>query len=542
MRKFFNLFLFFILCFLVLFPSLGLANNVVISDFGPNGKNENAKSMTFRFKLAWDNSFRTATNYDAIWLFLKIYNPTDGLWYHGTMKAAGTNPSGTSKDGTSCAYDIVVPTDKKGFFIQRDATNVASGSTNPCSACDYFEVTWHYGYDEGEYGIEFALDSPNLDFRLFAIEMVYLPQASFYIGDTASDRGQFEDATSGNPKQITSEGSLTLGGGGAGSVGNNNATGMTPQADDFNDGTSVALPADFPKGYNDFYLMKYEITQGQYRDFLNTLTYTQQATRTANAPNSAAGTGALDTANTERNGLDIKTPGVSTTTPAVYGCNLDGDTTYDEATDGEWIGLNFVTSMDNLAYLDWATLRPITDFEYEKAARGNQSAVLDEFAWGTTTRQTSAYTLSNSGEANEGIATNYSATDGNASISAAGTGIGGPIRVGIFAANGSSTGRTTSGAGYYGNMELTGSVGELMITVGNTTGRAFTGLHGDGQLNSTGNMNVSYWPTDGTGIGMRGTSWGSSDSRGRTSSRESAARTNFSTRGCNTARGARTAP
>ena len=35
--------------------------------------------------------------------------------------------------------------------------------------------------------------------------------------------------------------------------------------------------AGFPNDYNAFYCMKYELSQGGYRDFLNCLTYTQQA-------------------------------------------------------------------------------------------------------------------------------------------------------------------------------------------------------------------------------------------------------------------------
>jgi len=118
--------------------------------------------------------------------------------------------------------------------------------------------------------------------KIFAIEMVYVTQGSFYVGDgtTTDVEGQFCSGTNTTkPFQIISEGALTLGGGGASSLGNNNARGMpndSSVSDDFNDTTSQALPATFPKGYNAFYMMKYDLTQGQYRDFLNTLTRTQQ--------------------------------------------------------------------------------------------------------------------------------------------------------------------------------------------------------------------------------------------------------------------------
>jgi hypothetical protein len=43
--------------------------------------------------------------------------------------------------------------------------------------------------------------------------------------------------------------------------------------------------------------------------------------------------------------------------------------------------------------------------------------VANEYPWGTTGIAASAYTLANAGATNEGIATNYSTTLGNASYS-----------------------------------------------------------------------------------------------------------------------------
>jgi hypothetical protein len=135
--------------------------------------------------------------------------------------------------------------------------------------------------------------------------------------------------------------------------------------------------------------------------------------------------------------------------------------------------------------------------------------VSGEYAWGTATVAGSAYTLSGAGTASEGIATNYSTTVGNAVDS--GTGgitIGGPVRVGIFTANGSNTGRVSAGASYWGIMELSGNVWERPVTIVNATGLAFTGTHGDGVLTSSGNANAATWPgTDAVGAGWRGGSW-----------------------------------
>ncbi|MEI8345170.1 MAG: hypothetical protein WCG06_03765 [Candidatus Omnitrophota bacterium] len=93
----------------------------------------------------------------------------------------------------------------------------------------------------------------------------------------------------------------------------------------------------------------------------------------------------------------------------------------------------------------------------------------------------------------------------------------GPLRCGIFATAISTT-RTTAGAGYFGNMELSGNVYERTVSVGNTSGRAFTGTHGDGTLTTTsgyeGNATNTDWPgidananrgvTGALGSGLRG--------------------------------------
>ena len=98
---------------------------------------------------------------------------------------------------------------------------------------------------------------------------------------------------------------------------------------------------------------------------------------------------------------------------------------------------------------------------------------------------------------------------------------GGPLRAGFWATS-STTTRASSGAGYYGNMELSGNVQERTVTVGNSAGLAFSGTHGDGVLSSVtsyeGNATNIDWPgidatsqdrgvTAATGIGSRGCDW-----------------------------------
>ena len=460
--------------------SLCYSNNINVSNVALTGQNTVSDFTLVQFDISWDNSWRTSTfesNWDAAWVFVKYRLKREITWNHATFNTTGhTTPAGST---------ITTPTDGKGVFIYKNANGIG---TNTWTAA---QLRWNYGVD----GLQ---DNDSVEVCVFAIEMVYVPQGAFYAGDgsVSTIQGQFEAGISGTPFQVISEAAIVLGGGGAGSLGNNNAAGMFP-ADDFGDAATQTLPAAYPKGYTAYYIMKYEISQEQYVEFLNKLTYSQQATRTVFAPNSAAGTGALS--NSSRNGIDIQTPGVSTITPAIYACNLNGNSTYSETDDGQNIACNFLIWTDIAAYLDWSGLRPFTELEYEKACRGgNLAAVADEYAWGNTTI-TGATGITNSGLTNE-IASNAGANCVYNFV------LQGPMRVGNFAQ--SATNRQNSGGSYYGVMELSGNNMERPVTVGNATGRTFTGINGDGSLDATGNANATNWPgTDAIGAGFKGGNW-----------------------------------
>ena len=459
------------------------SNNINVSGVTITGQNTVSDFTLVQFNISWDNSWRTSTlesNWDAAWVFVKWRLKNQTTWNHATLNTTGhTAPAGST---------ITAPADGKGIFIYRSANGI--GTNNWIGA----QLRWNYGVDG-------LLDGDLVEVCVYAVEMVYVPQGAFYAGDgtVTNIRGQFEAGTSGTPFLVSSEAAITMGGGGAGSLGNNNATGMAAPFDDFDDITVKTLPAAFPKGFNAFYMMKYEISQEQYAEFLNKLTYTQQTTRTTVAPNSAAGTNVLGVG--ARNGIDIQTPGVSTTTPAIYACNDNQNTIYNEAGDGQNIACNFLSWADLTAYLDWNGLRPFTELEYEKACRGgNLSPVPDEYAWGNTSI-TGATGVSNAGFANE-VATNPGANAVNNNLT-------GPMRVGNFAQ--AATNRQTAGASYFGAMELSGNLYERPVTVSNATGRAFTGINGDGTLDATGNANTINWPgINAIGCGFKGDSWQSS--------------------------------
>jgi formylglycine-generating enzyme required for sulfatase activity len=227
--------------------------------------------------------------------------------------------------------------------------------------------------------------------------------------------------------------------------------------------------------------MKYEVTQQQYVDFLNTLTQTQ---------------------------ADARKYTLDPLDPLARRYAITGSTVGSYATTNPYVACNYLSWADDAAYADWSGLRPMTELEFEKACRGPQTAVVNEYAWGTATVVFSAYTLSAAGASNEGIATNYSTTEGNAVHDFTAGTILGPVRVGIFAAHGMISGRVSAGASYWGIMELSGNLWERPVTIANAAGRLFTGTHGDGLLTTSGAADAATWPgADADGAGWSGGSW-----------------------------------
>ena len=416
--------------------------------------------------ISWDNSWKaswvegaqTITNWDAAWVFVK-FRPTGGAWQPASLS---TNASDHVCTNTA-TINVGVSTNAGtpfgcGVFLYRSAEGHGSWTNT-------VKLRWNYTLD----GLSSAA---KVDVDVLGIEMVYVPQGSFYVGDgTAANRtGQFCSNTfHTTPYQITGEGAITLGGPG-GDLGNNNASGMS-YADDFNDTTSQTLPALFPKGYNAFYCMKYEISEGQWVSFFNMLAAPQKTTRDI-------------TSSTGKNSQGV-----------VYR-NTVAWTTGDATTAAPDRACGYLGVADGLAYADWAGLRPMTELEFEKACRGPLTPVANEYAWGTTVIT---------------AITNFSGTDGsgietalpaNANCSYTYSVLG-TVRCGIFAT--ATSGRPASGASYWGIMEMSGSLWERAVTVGNTTGRAFTGTVGDGTLDANGDANTG-WPSSG-GIGSRGDSW-----------------------------------
>ncbi len=435
----------------VLFLALSFsanANNVVISGTAVSGSN-------ITFNIAWENSWNASVapaNWDAVWVFVKYQDCNTKLWSHVNLNAVGH----------STVSPLVVNTvsDNKGVFVRRSA--VGGGNIAATS------VTLSMNLPAGTY-----------NFKVYGIEMVNIPQGDFQLGDGASSytyNNVLVDATA-------------------------QTNGLTAAAL----GTySADVPSSFPMGYNAFYSMKYEISQEQYADFLNSLTFTQQKNRVVTDPISAAGSKAMygGTAIQYRNGLAIQTPGSNGAIPAVFGCDATLGTV-NGTNDGQNIVMNFLSYLDVAAYLDWAALRPMTEMEFEKICRGPEARVAGEYPWGSTEiTAVNSTALTNAFLANETSSTtvnNGMCVYGIANAS----GLYGPLRVGALATG--ASGRLSAGAAYYGVMDMGGNVRERTIGTYFAEGVTFDGTLGDGELTPTGFSNPATWPnTDSNVVGFRG--------------------------------------
>ncbi len=490
--------------FCLLFTSSLFANNIDVNNIALTNQNtsagvNNANNHTHvKFDVTWENSWRVSSgpsNWDAAWVFVKYQQLGESFYRHATLSTISSDHTVTTDNGV--AVTIQPSPDGKGVFMYR--SNNGTGTINWQDVL----LKWNYRADN-------VHDTADVTVKVFAIEMVYVPQGSFYLGDgninydPSTNAFRINNTPNINPKGreaylVTSEAAIT--------TVNYQSTALNSFYDPatFSSATrfsNYTLPAAYPKGFNAFYAMKYEVSQKAYVDFFNTLPTSPvadpskgnrnltQTLAAANARNNFFWTGQnLDNAELTR---------ISTTNPG----------TGDRAQ-------NWMSYYDAIAYADWAALRPMSEFEWEKAARGHDVnfgpiyPINGEFAWGNinNTRLT-ANTIQNDNTGSEGVS-----SSSNFNINAQGTvAIGsvtgnayGPVRNGAFAAkNATADQRQQAGASYYGLMEMSGNVAEIVIapyranfyynTAQGKFVSSFDGsIHGDGELGATGDANVANW-------------------------------------------------
>lgn len=482
--------LFYIIIEVILIPLCIFASSSRVMNARIDEVNYQKKYAYISFDVSWKNSWRSDNagsgykapyNHDAVWVFIKFKGKND-QYQHATLSLMNKNHIADEKS------IIEVAKDGKGVFIY--------SRRNFSGNADYrgIKLRWNFKSDSVEV-------NQDTEIKVLAIEMVYIPEGPFYVGDSSSF-SSFYDTKSSSPALISEKGIF-----------------LKAKRNSFDDQSllnkgilvsgkhGIKSPEsnfeniDFPTGYNSFYIMKYEISQGEYAEFLNLILIKQALKRFPEASGKY------------RNTISFNGKEFIAQRPK-RACN-------------------FLSWMDGAAFADWAGLRPYTEFEFEKACRGYDSfnaipnpPVKNEFAWNDNFIL-SADTIS--GVEKDGS----ESVNGNAAFGGqvykGGDGMSGPLKCGIFE---NKSPRSLSGKSYYGVCELSGNLSEQCVTIGNAAGRSFRGLNGDGSLDKAGDADVSYWPgingnsddekdnteyigqvinspgiTEASGSGQRGGSW-----------------------------------
>ncbi|MGA2299026.1 MAG: SUMF1/EgtB/PvdO family nonheme iron enzyme, partial [FCB group bacterium] len=415
-----------------------------------------------QFDTYWANSWRSLTgpsNYDAAWIFVK-YKKTgmgsDNNWHHATLSNNFKEYSILTDNGVPASF--APDSNGKGVFLYRKQLGIGDNTWQGT------RIVWDIQKDNIKQGDDVQL-------RIFAIEMVYIPEGSFYLGDGTSV-GRFY--TGGNPNapyKVTATPPILSNTNGVSDLWADASVNSLPSGDNAppawdNPGGNQTLNPSYPSGYHGFYIMKYELSQGLYTAFLNTIT-SNQAKIYFMSEDILKGYAGLPFPYRARNTINVDLSGTFVCTAPTRAEN--------------WIGWE-----DQIAFADWAALRPVTEMEYEKACRGaDQQPNGGEYSWGTTDISSVLDFIGVDGSGTETPSPPESNTLYNRTIQ-------GPIRVGIH--EGKKPSRVLSGSTYYGVMDMTGNVSEQVVTLGTSQGRLFIGNNGDGELDTNGAANVPFWP------------------------------------------------
>ncbi len=398
------------------------ANNMLVQNVTTLGNDPVNQTIQVQFDISWDNSWRDVINYDAAWIFMK-FKDANGLWQHVQLNQSG------SLNGTGTANTLQVTSDKVGSWLYRSA--LGSGTFNSTG----IQLQWNYG-------LSGLTNVTGLEVRVFAVEMVYVPEGDFNVAKEFYFQTSFDGPTGifrapgSNFPVINSRltpilnyfdgayaDSLTI-----------PLSSLRIKGDagiDANNDGVIDNPS-YPTGFRAFYAYKYELTQQQYADFLNTITSSQITTLGV--------TGGITLSN-----------GQYFSSNPNYAC---GNSNPDRL----------------LSYADWSGLRPMSVLEFNKCSYGPLQPVF----------------VGNGGQncaGGGGGINGYTAAGSTSMVFCGLTNVGSKA--------GQTTSRASSGAGYFGQMDLTGNAIEPVFSMRDLN-KSYL-IHGDGNLGVNGLSNVTTW-------------------------------------------------
>ena len=413
----------------VCYPLPAVANNIAVSNAVLQNQDVENSTVEVSFDVTWQNSFsgtdaNSAAFYDKAWICVKY-------WVVGTdSETTGWHHATLASGGT-----VTPVSDSKGAFV-----DIGSGQT----------VKWNYAADSVSAGADVRV-------RVLAIEMVYIPQGAFVYNVGG------------------------IGGSGYNNYGADSQTNVTAATD-----LPAGCAAGWPNGYSAFYIAKYEVSQGQYVDFLNMLTAAQATARFEAFTD-------YEHEITYTSGNDYGAR-YATTAPNRASARISWD--------------------DAKAYASWCAMRPMTEMEFEKAARGGGTANTNVYPWGDANPGTGNELYTPSGNTEPYNAWKYYA---NYIEGANADTYDGPTDVGLYLSGDITRTNAQTGASIYGVADLAGNIWEHLINCAHTT----LPLNGDGSVTAP----VS-WPDAAAGKGIRGGSWAGDASHLRVSDRNNAGYSN----------------
>lgn len=237
------------------------ASNLKITNVSFTGSptDKSNPSLFVYVTLRWENSWNNEKNKDGVWLFFKMNHQNDiRSQRHVNVK----------KTGHYLVHNYANNKVTPGFYIPDHAAGVLVYPEQKLRGSIHWRLKFELNLAELN-GIDFS----NVVFgKAFGIEMVHIPEGAFYAGESDTIQqaraSAFYDYSTKQHIYIESEKSIAVG------KNKGDIFYQNSEAPQYRGDVQGTVSDQFPKGYNSFWIMKYELNQGQYVEFLNSISNT----------------------------------------------------------------------------------------------------------------------------------------------------------------------------------------------------------------------------------------------------------------------------